>query len=153
MTSKGDGLSCPLSSDKDRDNREAMETEAGSSGLAWCFLPGKPSTATHGPERQGDIKGSASSPSIPMLHGKSPKSAQLITVSQWRAHDTLVRRPKSKTIFISHHLSMRFCPFPLSTSVIPIMQSLGSSYGCRFVQVKRFFSYRLSRIINVFYIF
>ncbi|XP_072821885.1 solute carrier family 35 member F1 isoform X1 [Vicugna pacos] len=126
----------------DRDKREAVEIEAGSSSLAWCFLPGKPSTATHGPERQGDIKGSASSPSIPALRGKSPKSAQLITVSRWRAHSTLVRRPKSKTIFISHHLSMCFSPFPLSTSVIPIMQSLGSSYGCRFVQVKRFFFLR-----------
>lgn len=68
------------------------------------------------------------------LWGVTQECQALTTVFWCWAPSLLVKRPNSKTLFISHRVSMHHCPFPLSTWVIPI-SLLDSSYGGHFIKI------------------
>lgn len=124
------------------DKRKVVETMAGDFRLD-IELSGEPGDgipATATPVLAGrHWGGSASSQSILSPWEVSQECAALITVSWWGAHSILVKRPESKTLFISHHLSMHFSPFLLFTSVIPLIQSLGQLIWLPFYQNKKMF--------------
>ena len=97
------GLPCCLSTYKNVDKRENSRERASGLGLALTFLSWKlgdgiAATAPHGPWRQGDTQGDgAPIKACPHAVGSHPR---MLSSDQCCA---VVDRPRSKTLFISHH--------------------------------------------------
>lgn len=146
MASKGDAACSALSHlSKYRQQGSGGAIERGL-GLTLLCLSGElgGGILAPGTETQGDIRPGGQRPLRASLHslGSHPRVLSSEHCVWWKAHSVLLKRPKSKTVFISRHLSKRFSPSPVSTSAIPLTRSLGQLIWLTFYQSKKIFFLR-----------
>lgn len=133
------------------DTREAGETMAGGCRFRHCafFLGSQHAGYSDLEAREAGQhpEWPMSSPRIFSLTGRPPTSAEPRSLSQWKVPSILVKRPKSKTILISHHLSMYFSlqvsspPHSFSWTLIWLQSYQSKKIFCLW-----------SETINVFYV-